>query len=57
MLNRVVEEANDDIKVSRAVRLAADNKIERAIERRANALQGLRAIGITPTLASAGDEG
>jgi len=54
-LQRAVDEASADIRTCAAIILAAQVKKDRALERRANAVNALRAIGITPTLDSAGD--
>ena len=54
-LQRSVDEASADIRTCEAVILATQVKKDRALERRANAVNALRAIGITPTLDSAGD--
>lgn len=61
LLQRAVEEAESEMKQARAARLAADVKLERAIERRRDALRALACIGIEPTLDAVGiisaDEG
>lgn len=53
-LQRIVDEATDDIRVCEGAILSAQVKKDRALERRANAVNALRAIGITPTLETAG---
>ena len=53
-LQRAVDEASADIRSCEAIILAAQVKKDRALERRANAVNGLRAIGIMPTMESAG---
>lgn len=55
LLQRAVEEADTEIRAGRQARVAADTRIERAIERRRDALRALACIGIEPTLESAGE--
>ena len=49
-----LEECDDDVRVSKAVKLAAEIKIDRAKDRRRNILAALRDLGHAPTLPSAG---